>query len=765
MTQQFSSPRPFTPIPQAPRGYDPTNEQQSRSSIEARLAGLNSGLTVVSELLDSVFVKLVSDTSGASVNLALIQTALDAGGLVVLLPPSDGVAYLNDALVLKSNTILDLNGGILRMLGTAASHMFHNENWEALPKTVTGNITSASLGGSNRFSKCTVVCTAHGYAVDSFVLIRGDTTNTYNGIHKVYSVPGSGSFTFLLPDSNHEDIPGDSSGSIVASQADAHIEVRNGEIDLNEPGGNNSGDLAAHGFVMNKVLDFRFHDSRIVNVNKYAVFGANLWSPRIENVYTDTGSALCQMTGQIMDFAAKGISGRAGDDVLAWTINETLENILVDADDYVVSGFLVEDMLMEYSGSRGVLLAPESTTYMAGVVLRNIGTQRGVNNVLLMDGGATGGTIEDVTIDGIFGGYDNDAVALVGIGSTTATVIKTLTVRGARNAPLRTRLSGDLVRMNHGSTVNRLVMDDADVTLDTPSTARALVNLQASSIVGYLLFKGCKLKTTGAVSTYATWLIQSSGSGVTDCVVDGGLSSGDSVICDHSSSTATRYTLTGGLVLDCQGATWGAAAFSVTINGITVKNAASSLLNLYGTSKTYNVAAVGIVNPDGDTVFGYGTTNTINITGGDGSLVVDPTKVTFTSPCLFKHSSTGVLSIGGGGIKSISATGGIGYSAGSGGAITQGTSRTTGVTLNTVTGAITLFSAAGSATPATFTVTNSAVVATDVVHVTQKSGTDKYILLVTATGAGSFDITFYTTGGTTTEQPVFNFAVIRGVAS
>lgn len=116
-------------------------------------------------------------------------------------------------------------------------------------------------------------------------------------------------------------------------------------------------------------------------------------------------------------------------------------------------------------------------------------------------------------------------------------------------------------------------------------------------------------------------------------------------------------------------------------------------------------------------------------------------------------------------IKSAGPTSGIGYGAGAGSTVTQAGSRTTGVTINNVTGAITLVSAAGSATPATFTVTNSAVAATDVIIVNQKSGTDLYEIFVTAVGAGSFNITSFTTGGTTTEQPVFNFAVIKGVAA
>jgi len=113
----------------------------------------------------------------------------------------------------------------------------------------------------------------------------------------------------------------------------------------------------------------------------------------------------------------------------------------------------------------------------------------------------------------------------------------------------------------------------------------------------------------------------------------------------------------------------------------------------------------------------------------------------------------------------VTSSGGLGYGTGSGGTVTQATSRTTGVTLNKTNGAITLVSAAGLATFQSFTVTNSTVAATDVVHVTQKSGTDLYQIFVTATAAGSFRITFATTGGVTVEQPVFNFAVIKGVTA
>lgn len=110
-------------------------------------------------------------------------------------------------------------------------------------------------------------------------------------------------------------------------------------------------------------------------------------------------------------------------------------------------------------------------------------------------------------------------------------------------------------------------------------------------------------------------------------------------------------------------------------------------------------------------------------------------------------------------------TGTAGYAPSTGALVTQGTSRTTPVTINTPTGRITLVSAAGTTAWQSFTVNNSSVTSLDTVRVVQRSGTDLYQIFVTNVSAGSFRITFATTGGTTTEQPTFNFAVLKGQVS
>lgn len=111
---------------------------------------------------------------------------------------------------------------------------------------------------------------------------------------------------------------------------------------------------------------------------------------------------------------------------------------------------------------------------------------------------------------------------------------------------------------------------------------------------------------------------------------------------------------------------------------------------------------------------------------------------------------------------------GLGYLNGSGGGCTiaQGTSRTTAVACNAFSGQITMFSAAGSATAATFTVNDSKVLSTDTVEIVPATGaTNLYTVIVTAMANGSFNVTFFTTGGTATDAPVLNFAIVHAATS
>jgi hypothetical protein len=124
-----------------------------------------------------------------------------------------------------------------------------------------------------------------------------------------------------------------------------------------------------------------------------------------------------------------------------------------------------------------------------------------------------------------------------------------------------------------------------------------------------------------------------------------------------------------------------------------------------------------------------------------------------------------------GGVTLTSPTGtGLGYGTGAGGAVAQITSRSTGVTLNTLTGTIT-----GNATSlaglveAEFVVTNSTVAIGDVPLLALRSGPTPNTsqVSVSVVAAGSFTIKIRNEHATTadTGAPIINFIIIKAVSA
>jgi len=109
-----------------------------------------------------------------------------------------------------------------------------------------------------------------------------------------------------------------------------------------------------------------------------------------------------------------------------------------------------------------------------------------------------------------------------------------------------------------------------------------------------------------------------------------------------------------------------------------------------------------------------------------------------------------------------------GYVAGEGGTVTQATSKSTGVTLSKKCGQITMNAAALAAdTTVTFTLTNTEVVATDIITLNHVSGgTAGSYLLNAQAGSGSASINVRNiTGGALSEAIVIGFAIIKAVVS
>jgi hypothetical protein len=121
------------------------------------------------------------------------------------------------------------------------------------------------------------------------------------------------------------------------------------------------------------------------------------------------------------------------------------------------------------------------------------------------------------------------------------------------------------------------------------------------------------------------------------------------------------------------------------------------------------------------------------------------------------------------GADTLYADGEIGYTAAGQGAVTQATSKSTGVTLNKSMGQVTMNGAAlAGNTAVSFTLTNSLLSAKDVIIVCISGGATAtaYSVYVSSMAAGSAVITLRNLTASTSysEAVVVNFAIIHGAA-
>lgn len=114
-------------------------------------------------------------------------------------------------------------------------------------------------------------------------------------------------------------------------------------------------------------------------------------------------------------------------------------------------------------------------------------------------------------------------------------------------------------------------------------------------------------------------------------------------------------------------------------------------------------------------------------------------------------------------------TGSLGYGTGSGGTVTQATSKATGVTLNKPSGQVTTAGDALAANSAvSFTLTNNKIAANDIPKVVIKSGATAgaYVVQVDAVAAGSCRISIRNmTAGSLSETLVLQFNIEKGAVA
>lgn len=206
------------------------------------------------------------------------------------------------------------------------------------------------------------------------------------------------------------------------------------------------------------------------------------------------------------------------------------------------------------------------------------------------------------------------------------------------------------------------------------------------------------------------------------------------------SVTASKVDITGGTITGITNL----VATGGTISGVTFTGSFTGLTLIESTTLATSAAAAGC-NLNGSTLAADGTDTNIDI-----NITPKGTGQTLSS-------------------------GKMGYPTGTGGTVTQATSRTTGVTLNKITGEIVLFAAGIAGHEADeFVLTNSTIEANDVVMLCIKNGgslaagTRKYYstqVHTVAAGSCTISVGNIDNGAITSESPTLQFVVLKGAVA
>ena len=189
--------------------------------------------------------------------------------------------------------------------------------------------------------------------------------------------------------------------------------------------------------------------------------------------------------------------------------------------------------------------------------------------------------------------------------------------------------------------------------------------------------------------------------------------------------------------------------------------ASSSTQNIILSRSTGSYAAFQRLAPTGQQTYDFYTINSVEVARITG----DASYLGFSTG----SSSTERMRIDTSGNVLVTSAGGLGYGTGSGGTVTQATSKSTAVTLNKPTGQITMNNAAlGAGASVIFLLTNSLLAATDSVIVQPNYGANSqsYAAQVTFSGAGGAYIRVTNiSGGSLSEAVTLSFAIIKGATA
>ena len=596
----------------------------------------------------------------AAIQEALTSCYDNGGGTVTLTEP--GTYYISGTtspiLTMYSNTEFVLGAGVTlcQLASNGGKTMIRGANYAAAQVTASGNISTTSTSTGNLIAS--VSAAGLGVSEGDWIWIVGDTSGgvggVYNGLHQVASYAGP-TLTFLMKASTTLSA---SSGTILICKADGNITISGpGVIDYNMMNGNSSGTgNDKHAILFNKCGRINIRDIEIRNADKYAVYMNNYDGFRGERITFRTGSDGLHFNGPGYNTYVNSLQGETGDDMCAFTttngaftqynvpngdgsffgieINNLQEQqatnhrcVLIEANGgYGYYGVKIDGIQCLHTGYIAVMLTCQDTYsgFVADCDIKNVSGGYGLAAVgpVLVAGPTTSGllTVGTVSVNGVYPSSPNSGEALVySSGRITGKQFK---IANVVQRPLSLKSAIKVTGAN--VTWDQIIVEKSRGDFDA---ANAAVNLQLgqfeSGTFKHILMRDCYATTSGTNTQPCQLITLFAPAAVTRVDIENCYHDGyTSAFLPNSITNVPTVRLSGtkhaGLFVIST-----SNSYNLDVNDIEIISCSGgTAFNNGATSKTFGIFARGIRNTGAVTLFGYGTTNTFNLTGSDGTVTL-----------------------------------------------------------------------------------------------------------------------------------------------
>jgi hypothetical protein len=593
--------------------------------------------------------------ANATKTTAAIQEALtscydNGGGTVTLTEP--GAYYINSTLTIYDNTKFILGSGVFltQLASVGGMTLLRNSNYASTAVMASGNI-SIAISGIIGYIMVTVSAAGLGVFAGDYVLVTGDTTNQYNGVHRVrsYSDPTL-TFTLNLPATISA-----SAGTILVAKANGNITLEGGCIDYNLLNGNGTvaDGLSKMAVIFNKVGNLRIRSQEGRNAAKYVYYLGSCDNYSFDDIFLNSGSDGIHMQGPCWNGRYRGIQGQTGDDLIAFTttnLNYTQYDLSGGNGDF--RNMEITDVQdMRATAHRTILLEANESYGFYGIKIDGVQTQcTGYLAVHMASQDATSGTINDVSIRNVTGQWGKSATAPINVaGPTTSgtltfgTIVvdgflpsdpitnlasfsvtgrvtgRSLRIANAVQPPLS--LKG-LVTINGANvSIEQIVIEKCRGDMDLTNAA---ANLQFIYLLNgtfkHVIVRDCYLTGTGTTRNSRMVEIYAPATTTRIDIVNS-YHDGNSICFAPAAITNVPTVHLTGTIHNGQYVVSTSDSYNLAIDGIEIVAASGgTAFNNGATSKTFGIFARGIKNTGGVALFNYGTTNTFNVTGSDGTV-------------------------------------------------------------------------------------------------------------------------------------------------